>query len=111
MSDKGLKYDNGKPRLSLIPKEALWGMAQALTYGAQKYAADNYKLGIEYRRLADATLRHLTAWLDGEELDPESGLSHLDHAMASMAMLKYMATNVPEMDDRYVKNENRPTRT
>lgn len=100
---KGSKYDGGKPRISLIPREALWGMAQALTYGANKYAADNYKLGIEYRRVADAALRHLTAWLDGEETDSESGLSHLDHALASLAMLKYMAINVPEMDDRYKK--------
>lgn len=102
---KGSKYDGGKPRISLIPREALWGMAQALTYGAVKYSADNYKLGIEYRRVADAALRHLTAWLDGEETDPESGLSHLDHALASLAMLKYMAINVPEMDDRYKKGE------
>ena len=98
---KGVKYDSGKPRLSLIPKEALWGMAEAMTYGAKKYAADNYKHGLEYRRVADAALRHLTAWLDGEELDPESGLSHLDHALASLAMLKYLATNVPSCDDRF----------
>lgn len=105
MSSGGLKYDSGKPRLSLVPKEAYWGMAAALTYGAQKYAADNFKKGIEYRRVADAALRHLTAWLDGEELDPESGLSHLDHALASVAMLKYMAVNVPECDDRFKKDE------
>lgn len=100
---KGLKYDSDKPRISLVPREALWGMAQALTFGAKKYEADNYKNGIEYRRLADATLRHLTAWIDGENQDPESGLSHLDHALASLAMLKYMSENKPDMDDRYKK--------
>ena len=46
----GTKHDQGKPRISLIPKDALWGMAQALTYGAKKYSSDNFKGGIEYRR-------------------------------------------------------------
>ena len=103
---KGIKHDSNKPRLSLVPKEAFWGMAQALTFGANKYAADNFKEGIEYRRLADAVLRHLTAWVDGENNDPESGLSHLDHALASLAMLKYMEINRPDMDDRYKKGAN-----
>lgn len=102
--DIGLKYDNGKPRISLIPREAILGMAQALTYGASKYSSDNFKNGIEYRRLVDAAMRHLLAWVDNENLDPESGLSHLDHALATLAMLKYMSENVPEMDDRYKKD-------
>lgn len=105
MSKGGSKNDSGKPRLSLVPKEAYWGMAAALTFGAQKYAPDNFKLGIDYRRISDAALRHITAFMDGEELDPESGLSHLDHALASLAMLKYMSVNVPACDDRFKKNE------
>jgi len=106
---KGTKFDEGKPRLSLVPKEAYWGMAQALTFGAKKYSAHNFKNGLEYHRLADAALRHLTSYMDGEDNDPESGLSHLDHALATLAMLKYMSVNKPEMDDRYKGDTNEDT--
>lgn len=101
----GTKHDGGKPPLSWIPREALEGCAQALAYGAKKYHRDNYKGGIEYSRLADACLRHLVAYMDGEDTDPESGLSHLDHFLAGAAMLKWMSLNRPEKDDRYVKTE------
>ena len=101
----GKKYDNGKPRISLIPREAIEGAAMALTYGAKKYEEDhNYKKGLLFSRLVDASMRHIIAWADGENLDPESGLSHLDHALASLAMLKFMEQNRPEMDDRYKKD-------
>ena len=104
MEQGGTKNDTGKPRISLIPREALEGMARALTFGAKKYSADNFKNGLAYRRLLDASMRHIIAWADGENLDPESRLSHLDHALASLAMLKFMEQNRPEMDDRYKRD-------
>lgn len=97
----GSKNDSQKPDLSLIPTDALLGMGQALTYGANKYARHNYRDGINYSRLVAATMRHLSAWNEGENNDSESGLSHLDHAMASLAMLKFMDVNKPENDDRF----------
>lgn len=97
----GVKHDNGKPRISLIPKSAIWGCAAALTFGASKYGTHNFRKGIEYLRLADAAMRHITQYINGEDNDPESGLSHLDHAMASLAMLKEMTVSHPELDDRY----------
>lgn len=102
----GKKFDGDKPDLSLIPTDALWGTAAALTYGAKKYDRHNFRNGIAYSRLVAATMRHLSAWNEGEELDPESGLSHLDHAMASLAMLKYMTTNKTDMDDRFITPKN-----
>jgi len=101
----GIKHDGGKPRISLIPREALEGAAKALTFGANKYNAHNFKKGLHYSRLVDAAMRHIIAWVNGEDNDPESGLSHLDHALASLSMLKYMEVNKPEMDDRY-KEDN-----
>lgn len=100
--NKGIKNDNGKPQITLIPKDAIWGMANAFGYGAGKYGRHNFRAGIAFSRLADAAQRHLTAYMEGENNDPESGLSHLDHAMASLAMLKFMDVNRKEMDDRYV---------
>jgi hypothetical protein len=101
----GTKFDNGKPRVTLIPSEATLEMAKAFTYGANKYADHNFKKGIKYSRLADAAFRHLLAFVDGEDIDPESKNSHLGHALASIAMLTYMHANKPEMDDRYKGNE------
>lgn len=96
----GIKHDKGKPRMSLVPRDAMVGTAQALGYGADKYGTYNFTGGLAYTRLTDATLRHIYAFLAGEDLDPESGLSHIHHAAATLAMLQYMLTHKPEMDDR-----------
>lgn len=82
-----IKNDSEKPDLSLIPRPAMEAIARALMFGEKKYHRYNYLKGMEYHRLVAAAMRHLTAWQDGETLDPESGLSHLDHATASLAML------------------------
>jgi hypothetical protein len=80
--DDGVKYDSDKPRFSLVPSASLRAIAQVLTYGAKKYPqADNWKRADNAReRYTDALLRHVYAWMDGEALDPESGLHHLAHA-------------------------------
>lgn len=96
----GKKYDKGKPRLSLIPREAMEGTAKALGYGADKYGTYNFTGGLAYTRLTDATLRHIYAFLSGEDNDPESGLNHIHHAAATLALLQYMLARKPEMDDR-----------
>lgn len=105
---KGKKYDDLKPDLSLIPTDALWGMAEALTYGAKKYSKHNFREGINYSRLVAACMRHLTVWNEGKEFDDESKLNHIDHAMASLAMLKYMMVNKKEFDDRFICDKNLP---
>lgn len=96
----GIKHDNGKPKLHLIPKEAMEMMAQALEYGANKYGKRNFEAGIAYTRLLDAALRHLYKWAHKEDFDEESGLNHISHAMSNLAMLAYMIKNKPDMDDR-----------
>ena len=95
-----VKHDGGKAQLSIIPKVALEYEAQALMYGANKYGRDNYKLGMEYTRLLDATLRHIYAFREKEDDDPESSLSHLGHARANLAMLIYYVENEIGTDDR-----------
>lgn len=104
MSNGGTKNDQGKPDLTLIPKDALWGMAAALSFGAKKYGRHNFRQGIAYSRMAAAAMRHITAYMEGESNDIESNLSHLDHALASIAMLKFMEVNRSDMDDRYKPN-------
>lgn len=103
----GMKQDFNKPQVSLIPSEAILEMAKAFTYGAQKYAAHNFKQGLKYSRLMDSAIRHLLAFNAGEDIDSESNNSHLGHAMASIAMLIYMHRNRTDLDDRYKQAENK----
>ncbi len=104
---KGLKYDTNKPMVSLICRETLEGMAAALKYGMIKYTVgnvsgrDNYKKGLAYTRVADSAMRHILAFLDNEDVDTESGLPHLDHALAALNMLKYQTVHNRDMDDRF----------
>ncbi len=104
----GNKNDEGKPRLELIPREFLHGLGEVLRFGANKYADDNWRGGIVYRRLIGATLRHVTAFADGEDNDPESGLSHLHHAGCCLAFLShFVATGREDLDDRYKLEETK----
>lgn len=97
---EGIKHDTGKPPLSLISYESLIGEARALEYGAGKYGKNNYKLGMDWSRLLDAAMRHISAFAHGESNDPESSLSHLFHAKASLGMLIYYVENELGKDDR-----------
>lgn len=98
---KGKKFDQGKPDPTLISKDALWGIAQAFSYGAKKYGRHNYKQGIEMSRLLAAAMRHISQYNEGEDVDEESGNNHLFHAGAAICMAIYMHYNKPEMDNRY----------
>ena len=99
--NKAEKFDDEKVRLDLLPPEALWGTAEVLTFGAQKYAAHNWRKGLDYSRVYGAMLRHITKWWEGEDLDPESGISHLHHAGCCIAFLQtFVETNRTELDDR-----------
>ena len=95
------KFDKGKPPLSLIPLAALEAEAKVFAFGAAKYGRDNFKLGMEWTRLVDACLRHVYAFSNGEDIDKESGLSHLGHARCCLSMLLYYTENNKGKDDRY----------
>lgn len=83
----GTKHDNGKPDLSLLPSVFVKEVARALMYGENKYGRYNFEKGFDTHRLLGACLRHVYAWNEGEDTDPESGISHLAHAAASIGML------------------------
>lgn len=83
----GTKHDQNKPDLSLLPLPALVSTTRALEYGAKKYGRHNFYNGFTSERLIGAALRHIFAWNEGEDNDPESGVSHLGHAAATLAML------------------------
>lgn len=95
----GTKHDQGKPRMDLLDAQALEGLAAVLTFGAQKYAAHNWRGGINNSRLVAALLRHTFAILRGEYTDPESGLPHIDHVGCCWMFLSWNMKNKPELND------------
>jgi hypothetical protein len=103
----GLKYDEQKPRMDLLDFQALEGLSKVLTFGANKYAAHNWRKGISYSRLTSALLRHLAAIQRGEDIDPESGLPHIDHLGCCWMFLSNMTKTRPDLDDRYASNNTR----
>lgn len=84
---KTLKFDEGKPCVSDIPQLSLMSVAKVFNYGAQKYSKFNYSHGTEWLRYYDAAQRHMNSWMTGEDID-ESSHHHLDHAIASLMMLR-----------------------
>lgn len=98
-----LKFDKEKIRLELIPPEFLWATGRGLTYGARKYSPGNWATGegFEWSRLYGGLQRHLTQWNGGEDIDPESGNHHLDHACCMLAFLVAHVERKKGVDDRY----------
>lgn len=93
--------DEGKPRLDLLDPYAMEQMGHVLSFGSNKYKDPfNYTKGIKYLRLAGSALRHIFAFIRGEDLDHESGYPHLAHGMCCLMMLLSMTQRHPELDDR-----------
>ncbi len=85
---EGRKLDGGKVIMGAIPPDAELAVARVLTFGAEKYARDNWRKVTEMDvRYMDAALRHLNAHRRGEQVDSESGESHLAHAACCIMFL------------------------
>jgi hypothetical protein len=100
-----LKFDSDKLPLNLLSTEALNQTAAVLAFGAQKYAEHNWRKGFAWSRPLAAAMRHITAFNDGEDCDPESGLSHLAHASCCIMFLLEFQKTHPHLDDRYQPND------
>ena len=84
-----MKTDTGKNRVSLIDPAFVLLLGDVLTFGAEKYEANNWQKCEDISRYEDALLRHIYAYLSGEKVDPESGMSHLGHAAFGLMCLHY----------------------
>ena len=87
---EGLKLDTEKPRWDLLPLSLPSKCVDVLTFGAKKYAPNNWqKVEDAEERYYAALMRHLFLWRQGERTDSESGISHLGHAMCNLVFLDY----------------------
>ena len=82
----GMKFDGEKPDYSLVPFGALDEVVKVLTYGAKKYDRFNWEK-VERHRYEAAALRHISAYMQGEKFDPETGINHMAHAVCSLMFL------------------------
>lgn len=94
-------FDAGKAPLDQLPFHSLMAVAKVMDFGAKKYGRYNWRAGQEWTRYAASGLRHLYAWISGEDNDPESGISHLAHGVCNLLfLLEWQRTGKGE-DDRY----------
>ena len=81
-------YGEAKPKLSDTPTIGIMELGKVHSMGAKKYGRFNWREhSVSASVYYDAAWRHLSAWFEGEDRDPESGLSHLAHVMACMSIL------------------------
>lgn len=86
---KSLRYNQGKSRWSLVHFRSLDPMVRVLMYGADKYAADNWKKGLDKKEILDSMQRHLGELIDGQETDEESQLPHIGHILCNCMFYQY----------------------
>src|SRR5690242_15180617 len=96
----GSKFDSDKIPCELLPPVALLEVAKALQFGAKKYASWNWAKGISYSRVLGAILRHVFAYMKGEDKDPETGISHIAHAACGCLFILHYEKFNTKFDDR-----------
>lgn len=100
---KGGRFDQEKVRFDLLEPHAIKELAKVFTFGAHKYADNNWiKYGMDWSRVIGSLERHVNAFKAGQDYDEETGLPHMAHAAwNALALVSYMRFH-PEKDNRYV---------
>jgi hypothetical protein len=98
---------NGKPDVSTIPVRTLFDIALGMGEGGCKYGPYNWReMGVLASVYYKATQRHLMCWFEGEDLDPDSGLSHITKAITSLIVLRDAMLCNNWRDDRPIRPPN-----
>lgn len=98
------KFDATKVRVDLLPIDPMMQVASVFGFGAKKYFANSYRQGetVAWSRTYGSIIRHLFAFWQGEDTDPESGLPHLAHAGTQLFILMEHTAHNKDKDDRFV---------
>ena len=111
MEDKARRYNDNKPKYSLLDDEFLEEFTKVMTYGYNKYTVkdgfgnvistgrDNWRKGLSWSDTLDSLYRHLKEFKSGKHKDSESGLDHLAHAACNVMFLHYYSKHRREFDD------------
>ena len=100
------KFDSNKTRVDLLPVQPMLDIADVFGYGALKYFANSYREGetVAWSRTYGSIMRHLMAFWSGQDVDPESGKSHLAHAGTQLMILMEHVHHNKDKDDRFKRN-------
>lgn len=106
---EGLRFNNGKTRIGLIPPFAIEQIARILTYGAHKYTIpsegivgdNNWRNGMDWSRTLDSLERHLNKFKSCIDNDEETGMLHIAHVAVNAMFLTEFYKIAPEKDDRW----------
>lgn len=104
--EPGKKFDKDKLRMDLIPILPLKKLAEVFTIGAKKYDERNWEKGMLFSRLYGALLRHVTAFWNGESIDPDDGQHHLASVAWCAFALMELEEKKPEFDDRPIQRKD-----
>jgi len=96
--EKALRYNEGKLKWGLVHWPSLSPLVSVLMFGAEKYAPENWKKGLDRREILESTQRHLIALFEGEENDPESKLSHAGHVMCNMMFYIFFTNKLKDAE-------------
>ncbi|WP_314435899.1 dATP/dGTP diphosphohydrolase domain-containing protein [Massilia timonae] len=90
-----------KAPMSTVPATVLAEIGVAMLEGASKYGRHNYRaVGVRGSIYYDGVMRHLMAWWEGEDIDPDSGMSHVTKAITSLVVLRDAMMQGKFTDDR-----------
>lgn len=105
----GTKYSANKPPFHLVNRTAIIRESEVLGWAATEkprpdggfgYGTWNWAKGLSWSDTARAAISHLRAWLERDELDAESGKSHIAHARCCTGFLLEFEEFGTGIDDR-----------
>jgi hypothetical protein len=99
---KGLRFNEGKVPMELVPPSLIFATAKVLQKGAEKYAPRNWEKGMKWTVVSGCLLRHFYKWMSPlhSDFDEETGLNHLWHVACNVAMLIEYENTCKDLDDR-----------
>ena len=84
-----------------VPQTVIWEVGVGMMEGAMKYGRHNYRVaGVRASVYADAAKGHIDQWWEGEDVDTDSGLSHITKAICSLVVLRDAMIQDMLTDDR-----------
>ena len=99
-----LRYNKGKPQFSHLSPEFISDMMALMTKSSDKYGYLNWTKAQDVRTASDSLMRHFLKFQQGEDLDDESGYSHITHvAVNAMIIWQNLQDFGDEVDNRYSK--------
>jgi hypothetical protein len=98
-----------KPPVSNVPLSVISEVGMALAEGQYKYGGYNWRvIGVRASVYWDATFRHIKAWWEGEDTDPDSQLSHITKAISALVVLRDAMIQDNWNDDRPPRSKQTP---